>query len=295
MTTPRTELDARFSGPNAQPTSWEETLAAIENAELFWISTVRRDGRPHVTPLVAVWLDDALHFSTGSGEQKALNLAADPYVALTTGVNDWRNGLDVVVEGKAVRVTDDEQLHRLAAAWTTRWDGRWRYEVGEGGFHRTKGTCSYTPSVRPRCSRSPRAPSATPAIASEASGLGPGPDRHPDREARHSGREHQNDQPGASREVSGSWREECGEGPTEHDSCARCDGGERLEHRSCPRAEGLIDKFVHGCLHRCPLRPIADTADHTVPTPEAAAPIEAIICRARCPNRAGLEPAARNA
>jgi nitroimidazol reductase NimA-like FMN-containing flavoprotein (pyridoxamine 5'-phosphate oxidase superfamily) len=134
MTTPSTELDTRFSGPNAQPTSWEKTLAAIEDAELFWISTVRRDGRPHVTPLVAVWLDDALHFSTGPGEQKALNLAADPYVALTTGVNDWRSGLDVVVEGKAVRVTDDEQLHLLAAAWTTKWDGRWRYEVGEGGF-----------------------------------------------------------------------------------------------------------------------------------------------------------------
>jgi Pyridoxamine 5'-phosphate oxidase len=62
MTTPRTELDTRFSGPGAQPTSWKDTLEAIEQAEIFWISTVRADGRPHVTPLVAVWLDGALHF-----------------------------------------------------------------------------------------------------------------------------------------------------------------------------------------------------------------------------------------
>jgi len=32
-------------------------LEAISQGELFWISTVRADGRPHVTPLVAVWLD----------------------------------------------------------------------------------------------------------------------------------------------------------------------------------------------------------------------------------------------
>ena len=78
MTTPRTELDTRFSDPAAQPTSWEDTLEAIKQAEIFWISTVRTDGRPHVTPLVAVWLDDALHFSTGRDEQKARNLASNP-------------------------------------------------------------------------------------------------------------------------------------------------------------------------------------------------------------------------
>ena len=140
MTTPDTELDTRFSGPGAQPTSWEDTLEAIKQAELFWISTVRTDGRPHVTPLVAVWHDGALHFSTGPGEQKALNLAANPQVALTTGANDWQSGLDVVVEGEALRVTDAQQLHRLAEAWEQKWDGRWRYEVAEDGFRHDVGT-----------------------------------------------------------------------------------------------------------------------------------------------------------
>ena len=92
MTTASTELDTRFSEPGAQPTSWQDTLEAIEHAEIFWISTVRADGRPHVTPLVAVWLDDALHFSTGASEQKALNLAKNSRVALITGTNDWQSG-----------------------------------------------------------------------------------------------------------------------------------------------------------------------------------------------------------
>ena len=54
MTEPVTTLDARFSDPDAIATSWDETRRVLETAELFWITTVRADGRPHVTPLVAV-------------------------------------------------------------------------------------------------------------------------------------------------------------------------------------------------------------------------------------------------
>jgi nitroimidazol reductase NimA-like FMN-containing flavoprotein (pyridoxamine 5'-phosphate oxidase superfamily) len=140
MAVPTTSLDSRFSEPATEPTSWDDTLRVIETAELFWITTVRADGRPHVTPLPAVWLDDALHFCTGAAEQKAVNLRANPHVALTTGRNDWDNGLDVVVEGDAVQVTDEPTLHRLAAAWRTKWAGQWQYEVRDGAFHHEVGT-----------------------------------------------------------------------------------------------------------------------------------------------------------
>ena len=137
MTTPRTELDTRFSDKGASPTTWEQTVALLEAAELFWVTTVRVDGRPHVTPLVAVWLDGALHFCTGPTEQKSLNLNANPNVALTTGTNRWNEGTDVVVEGEAVRVTDGAMLARLAEAWTTKWDGRWVFEPRDGTFGHT--------------------------------------------------------------------------------------------------------------------------------------------------------------
>jgi pyridoxine/pyridoxamine 5'-phosphate oxidase len=114
MKEPMTELDPRFSDPGTVATDWDETRRALEAAELFWICTVRADGRPHVSPLVAVWLDGAIHFTTGADEQKAVNLAGNPHVILATGCNRWDGGLDVVVEGDAVRVTDDELLGRLA-------------------------------------------------------------------------------------------------------------------------------------------------------------------------------------
>lgn len=134
MTIPMTTLDQRFSDPAAAATSWEATREALDRAELFWISTVRADGRPHVTPLVAVWDDGALAFCTGGAEQKALNLAANPHVTLTTGCNSWDAGLDVMVEGDAVRVSDEAMLRRLAKAWTAKWDGSWQYQVRDGAF-----------------------------------------------------------------------------------------------------------------------------------------------------------------
>ena len=135
MAIPVTALDQRFSDPAAAATGWDETRLALETAELFWISTVRADGRPHVTPLVAVWMDGAIHFCTGFAEQKAINLRTSPHVILTTGCNQWDAGLDVVVEGDAVQVADDDTLTRLALVWAAKWDGRWQYLVRDGCFH----------------------------------------------------------------------------------------------------------------------------------------------------------------
>jgi len=52
MTQPVTELNARFSDLAAVAADWDQTRRTVEDAELFWIATVRADGRPHATPLV---------------------------------------------------------------------------------------------------------------------------------------------------------------------------------------------------------------------------------------------------
>lgn len=63
-------IDTRYSDPNALETPWPDVERVLDEAELFWISSVRATGTPHVTPLPAVWRDSALHFSTGAEEQK---------------------------------------------------------------------------------------------------------------------------------------------------------------------------------------------------------------------------------
>jgi len=135
MNEPITTMDKRYSDPEATATGWDQTHRVLETAELFWLATVRADGRPHVTPVVGVWYDGALHFSTADTEQKARNLHGNPHVILTTGCNHWNEGVDVVVEGDAVRITDQDRLERLAQAWAPKWDGRWRYLVRDGCFY----------------------------------------------------------------------------------------------------------------------------------------------------------------
>ena len=166
MSEPTTALDDRFSEPGASPTSWDDTMRTLETAELFWLTTVRADGRPHVSPLVAVWLDRAIHFSTGASEQKAVNLRSNPHVTLTTGCNQWDRGLDVVLEGDAVQVTDDNALQRLADAWRSGTDAGSSRRVG-APFTTRRAPRSSSQSHPPRSSRSAKARLPTPAIGSD--------------------------------------------------------------------------------------------------------------------------------
>ncbi len=139
MRDPTDKLDRRFSDPEAEATPWPEALGVLERAELYWFTTVRRDGRPHVTPLIGVVADERLYFCTGLDEQKGRNLEHNDRVAVTTGSNDWARGLDVVVEGAAVRIDDDAQLRPLAEGWEAKYGEVWHFDVADGMFRHEDG------------------------------------------------------------------------------------------------------------------------------------------------------------
>ena len=137
---PVAELDPRFSSEDAAPRAWAEVRRHLEGAEVYWISTVRPDRRPHVTPLLSVWLDGALYFCTGPDERKAKNLQRNPRCVFTTGCNALGEGLDVVVEGEASRVTDEARLGRVAGAYLSKYGDDWRYAVRDGAFYHDPGS-----------------------------------------------------------------------------------------------------------------------------------------------------------
>ena len=83
-------FDARYSDENAQATPWTDAVALLEQAGLFWVSTVRSDGRSHVTPVVAVWMDGALYSTSGRLSRSRKNLAANRHCAITTGCDTPR-------------------------------------------------------------------------------------------------------------------------------------------------------------------------------------------------------------
>lgn len=148
---PVTELGA-FSSDDADPTEWTRGREDLQSAEIYWLTTVRPEGRPHVTPLLGIWLDGALYFCTGSNERKAKNLAANPFCILTTGCNRL-DGLDLVVEGEATKVSDLAELATVADTFESKYgshftapEGNW---FGLGDTIRRDGVVVFrvTPST----------------------------------------------------------------------------------------------------------------------------------------------------
>ncbi|MCL2535871.1 MAG: pyridoxamine 5'-phosphate oxidase family protein [Nocardiaceae bacterium] len=136
---PTAELDRRYSAPASEPTSWSRVVSVLEAAEVFWLTTIHPDGRPHVTPLIAVRVDDCMHFCTGPDERKAGNLAGTDACALTTGSDALSSGTDVVIEGRAAQVMDAGTLSRVADAYREKYGPDWTFTVVDGRFVNSVG------------------------------------------------------------------------------------------------------------------------------------------------------------
>jgi hypothetical protein len=119
---------------DASPADWARALERVQNAPVtYWLATVRPDGRPHLMPLLAVWVDGGLFFCAGANTRKAKNLAHDSHCVV--GVE--RSPLDLVVEGTAERVRDESTLQRVADAYAMTYD--WHVTVRDGAFDDTEG------------------------------------------------------------------------------------------------------------------------------------------------------------
>ena len=111
---PTTKLDPRFSSPGADATGWDEAQDRAVDAQDWWITTLRSDRRPHTTPLLAVWEQAALTSAPAQRSRRPRTSEHDPRCTLiTTTAGSNGDGLDLIIEGEAVRVTDEARLQRL--------------------------------------------------------------------------------------------------------------------------------------------------------------------------------------
>ncbi|MDT0266111.1 pyridoxamine 5'-phosphate oxidase family protein [Streptomyces sp. DSM 44915] len=115
--------------PRARPASWARAHARLVSAPLYWLSTVRPDGRPHATPLLAVWWHESLFFAVGSTSVKHRNLRHNQWCVLTTGSDDLEEGLDLAVEGPAHPVNDRETVQQVAGEFVAKYTAGWPFRV----------------------------------------------------------------------------------------------------------------------------------------------------------------------
>jgi nitroimidazol reductase NimA-like FMN-containing flavoprotein (pyridoxamine 5'-phosphate oxidase superfamily) len=118
-----------LSAEDARPPSWREAQGRLEEAQFYWLATTRPDGQPHVVPILAVWLDGALHFSAGPSSRKSRNLAQGHRCSIAVDSDD----LHLIVEGTAARVSNTARLERLAELYATKYG--WEVAVHGGAFY----------------------------------------------------------------------------------------------------------------------------------------------------------------
>jgi len=113
------EHEKSLVGAESETSPWHiarERLANPEDQRTNWLATVRPDGRPHLMPVIAFWIDGAFHFVAGNGTRKARNLAADSRCVIGTSSTTLPS-LDVIVEGRAEPLTDEDAVRRIAEAF----------------------------------------------------------------------------------------------------------------------------------------------------------------------------------
>jgi len=111
------------------PLEWRRARDALaigsaSPATTFFLGTVRPDGRPHTAGVGAAWHDGDMWVVSGPGTRKSRNLEANAASTLSARLD----GIDLVLEGEAHRVTDASTLEAVvavynAAGWPAEVDG----------------------------------------------------------------------------------------------------------------------------------------------------------------------------
>jgi nitroimidazol reductase NimA-like FMN-containing flavoprotein (pyridoxamine 5'-phosphate oxidase superfamily) len=110
------------------PLAWAVARDRLADERFYWLATVHPGGRPHVRPVLAIWMDGNLHTTSNPAAQKGRNLEREGRCSFTVSTP----GLDLVVEGTAAAVIDAALLQRVAAEYFAKY--QWPAEVKDGAF-----------------------------------------------------------------------------------------------------------------------------------------------------------------
>ncbi len=105
-----------LAGDATAPLPWDVVVGRLrhpETPQTSWLATVRPDGRPHLVPVLAFWINGAFLVLAAEGSRKARNIASDGHcvVAMTSTTLP---SIDIVAEGEAEVLDDPDEVRRIA-------------------------------------------------------------------------------------------------------------------------------------------------------------------------------------
>ena len=99
---------------------WVYIQQRMQESKNYWIATATPYGKPSVTPVWGVWLDDRLYFDGSPQTRRGRNIAANPQISVHLESGDEA----VMLDGEAVMFKEppDRSLaERIAAAYKDKY------------------------------------------------------------------------------------------------------------------------------------------------------------------------------
>jgi hypothetical protein len=101
----------------AAPIDWDEVVRLFDAERSYWVATTSDDGRPHVRPVLGVWVDGGICSTTSPAARKGRNLASRPSAAISARAL----AMDVVIEGPITWIDDPQRLRRIGEAYQDKY------------------------------------------------------------------------------------------------------------------------------------------------------------------------------
>ena len=114
--------------PGTAPLEWDELQRRFAAERSYWLATAGRGGRPHLRPILAVWLAGQIYSTTSPSARKGRNIAERPECSLAARAL----AIDIVIEGTASWVDDRGLLQQIAAAYDSKYG--WPVTVTPGNM-----------------------------------------------------------------------------------------------------------------------------------------------------------------
>lgn len=114
---PSASVIASDAEPGAEPVSWEEVRQRFDAERWYWVATAGPDGRPHVRPVLAVWVHDKVYSTTSPGARKGRNLQARPECSIAARAP----AIDIVIEDATSWLGDRNLLEQIATAYDSKY------------------------------------------------------------------------------------------------------------------------------------------------------------------------------
>ena len=122
-----TNLDIYGHDPIPWSRAQEAMAASLGPDVTFFLGTISPEATPHAAGVGALWADDTLWFVTGPGHPQGTESRRQPGLHALVPAP----GIDVVLEGRAARVTDTDTLQRIVAVYR---EVGWPAEVDGDAF-----------------------------------------------------------------------------------------------------------------------------------------------------------------